>query len=142
MKKILLIGLLMQTFTGSAQTRSTDSLLLVQQYLLDIRKAVTVQKWEGEKQFQLITALLEKAYVLEKRFPYLIHNNPSVNKQMKSELNTTFRHILFTLALYKADMKENGLKRPTNQDDYTYLMQKTTEISRTIQRMRDRERNR
>lgn len=142
MKKILLIGLLMQAFTGSAQTRSTDSLLLVQQYLLDIRKAVTVQKWEGEKQFQLITALLEKAYVLEKRFPHLIHNKPSVNDQMKTELYTTFRHVLFTLALYKADMKQSGLKRPTNQDDYTYLTQKTTELSKSIQRIRERARNR
>ncbi len=142
MKKILLIGLLMQTFTGSAQTRSTDSLLLVQQYLLDIRKAVTVQKWEGEKQFQLITALLEKAYVFEKRFPHLIHNKPSGNDQMKTELYSTFRHVLFTLALYKADMKQSGLKRPTNQDDYTYLTQKTTELSSRIQRIRDSARNR
>lgn len=142
MKKILLIGLLLQAFAGAAQTHSTDSLLLVQEYLSDIQKTISVQQWDGEKQFQQITALLEKAYVFEKRFPHLIHNKPSVNDQIKSELYTTFRHVLFTLALYKADMKQSGLKRPTNQDDYTYLTQKTTELSSRIQRIRDSARNR
>lgn len=132
----------MQTFTSSAQTRSTDSLLLIRQYLLDIRKAVTVQKWEGEKQFQLISELFQKGATFDRRLADLLKTQTAENDAAQKEIIQTFRFLIQTLALYRSDMKNTGLKRPTNQDDYIYLTQKTTELSSRIQRIRDGARNR
>ena len=132
MKKILIIGFLMQHLAGAAQTRQPDSLQLIQRYLLEIRKAVTVQKWDGQKQFQQISGLLERGMVYYQRLPQLLKQQTTVSDDEQATFFRTFRYVVQTLALYKADMKESGLKRPANKEDDAYLTNQTHELSNQL----------
>lgn len=116
MRSLLILFLLLPTESRAQPARHSDSLFLVSDYLLNIKRTVgaTIAKKEAGIALDSLTLLASQQ---KRRFE---HNLPYIarNRQVEEELTAAFDFIIRSLILYKTDLRNNA--ESTSEMEYMY----------------------
>jgi len=106
-KKILLLFLLVSVFANAQRSR-IDSLLVINDYLSEIRNIVNENNIDKAQRLQKLKILVKKASEKEKKFKSNLKEIIPTNNSDYKMMTNRFHLILQSLVLYKSDISNNN----------------------------------
>lgn len=107
MKKILLLFLLISIFANAQKSR-IDSLLVISDYLSEIRNTVNENSIDKVQRLQKLKVLITEASAKEKNFKSNLKEIIPTNNYDYKMMTNRFHLILQSLVLYKSDISNNN----------------------------------
>lgn len=107
MKKILLLFLLISIFANAQKSR-IDSLLVISDYLSEIRNTVNENSIDKVQRLQKLKVLIKEASAKEKNFKSNLKEIIPTNNYDYKMMTNRFHLILQSLVLYKSDISNNN----------------------------------